>query len=108
MPTYEYECQSCGHQFELRQGFDAESSTLCPQCKGESRRVFSPVPVIFKGSGWYVTDYAHKNSTLSGSEKRENGDKEAASASKSETTKAPAPTQQAPSPSTPSEKRASE
>ena len=61
MPRYDYECDSCGHQFELRQGFDAERWTDCPRCAGTSRRKFHVVPIIYKGSGFYTTDYAHKN-----------------------------------------------
>jgi putative FmdB family regulatory protein len=62
VPVYDYECEECGHRFELRQGFDAPSETVCPRCKSRARRRFHSVGVIFKGSGWYATDYAHKNS----------------------------------------------
>ncbi len=57
MPVYEYECGKCACRFDLRQGFDASPEAICPQCKGIARRVFAPVPVIFKGSGFYVNDY---------------------------------------------------
>jgi putative FmdB family regulatory protein len=57
MPLYEYECEKCARRFELRQGFDAGMMAECPECKSRSRRVFVPVPIIFKGSGFYVTDY---------------------------------------------------
>ena len=65
MPVYEYHCKQCGHRFELRQGFDSEPAAPCPECKEIANRQISLVPVIFKGSGWYVTDYARRNSTLS-------------------------------------------
>ena len=56
MPIYEYQCENCSCRFELKQGFSDNSKVKCPQCKGKSKRIFSPVPVIFKGSGFYVTD----------------------------------------------------
>ena len=57
MPIYEYECKSCHHRFEKRQGFHDEPKADCPQCKGKSRRIIHPAPVIFKGKGFYVTDH---------------------------------------------------
>ena len=56
MPIYEYECFSCGARFERRQKFDEEPVGICPSCQGKARRVIHCVPVIFKGSGFYVTD----------------------------------------------------
>jgi len=56
MPVYEYECGHCSFRFEMRQGFDEEPQAMCPQCQGRARRVFHSTPVIFKGSGFYVTD----------------------------------------------------
>ncbi len=61
MPIYDYQCAECGHRFELRQGFDAEPVEVCPRCQGQARRRFHSVAVIYKGSGFYTTDYAHKN-----------------------------------------------
>ena len=55
MPTYEYACNSCGHEFEAFQSFSEAALTECPQCKGEVRKVFSNVGVVFKGSGFYKT-----------------------------------------------------
>lgn len=60
MPVYEYECLNCAERFEVRRGFDDSSSVSCPRCKCEARRIFSPVPIIFKGSGFYVTDNRDK------------------------------------------------
>ena len=62
MPFYEYECNDCSSQFEMRCGFD-ESEMPCPQCQGKARRIFSAVPIIFKGSGFYVTDSRKNGST---------------------------------------------
>ncbi len=56
MPIYEYECGLCHFDFERRQRFDEEPVALCPKCQGKARRVLHSVPVIFKGSGFYVTD----------------------------------------------------
>lgn len=57
MPLYEYECESCSHRFELRKSFNEGASATCPHCKKAAQRVFAPVPIVFKGSGFYVTDY---------------------------------------------------
>ena len=56
MPTYEYECSLCHHRFERRQNVAEEPVAVCPKCQGKSRRVIHSVPVIFRGSGFYVTD----------------------------------------------------
>ena len=57
MPRYDYECLSCGHPFELRQTFHEAGVGACPLCSGKARRKFHAVPVIYKGSGFYTTDY---------------------------------------------------
>lgn len=56
MPLYVYKCKNCEHQFEVRQRFSDDPLTDCPTCTGEVYRVISPVGVVFKGSGFYVTD----------------------------------------------------
>lgn len=56
MPTYAYRCTACDHAFEAQQSFTDESLTVCPQCEGRLRKVFSSVGVVFKGSGFYRTD----------------------------------------------------
>ncbi len=56
MPVYEYECCDCSVQFELRRSFADDSEAYCPECRGAGHRLFSPVPIIFNGSGFYVTD----------------------------------------------------
>lgn len=56
MPIYEYECSVCQCRFERKQSFDAEPVAMCPECQGKARRVIHSIPVIFKGSGFYVTD----------------------------------------------------
>jgi putative FmdB family regulatory protein len=56
MPTYTYQCSDCGVSFEQFQRFSEDPLTTCPSCSGSVRRVLHPVGVVFKGSGWYVTD----------------------------------------------------
>ncbi len=75
MPIYEYECFGCGAHFERRQRFDEEPVNICPTCQGKTRRVIQCVPVIFKGSGFYVTDYP-KNGNSESSIKKPEGKKE--------------------------------
>ncbi len=61
MPLYEYECQVCGERFERIQRVDAEPVHSCPQCGGAVHRLMGVPALQFKGSGWYVTDYAKGN-----------------------------------------------
>ncbi len=64
MPTYEYKCRSCGHVFEAFQKITDAPLTKCPECGGELYRViYGGSGVIFKGSGWYVTDYGKGRSS---------------------------------------------
>lgn len=65
MPIYEYRCTKCAHEFEVRRGFSENSSTPCPNCQGEGQRLFSPVPIIFKGSGFYCTDHRKEDTSES-------------------------------------------
>ena len=83
MPTYDYECKSCKHRFEVRQGFHDDRVAYCPLCSQSAERQISLVPVIFKGSGWYVTDYAKKSSTSNAQTKET--DKDSKSSDKNST-----------------------
>ena len=56
MPTYQYACTECGDQLEVVQKFSDDPLTVCPACEGRLRKVFSPVGIVFKGSGFYRTD----------------------------------------------------
>ena len=56
MPTYQYQCLNCKSQFDLKQSFQDKPIAYCPTCHGTARRIFCPVPVLFKGPGFYVTD----------------------------------------------------
>ena len=80
MPTYEYECKKCGHEFERVQSMKDEPLKRCPKCKGAIRRkIGSGAGLLFKGSGFYITDY------------RSEGYKKAASSDKSPPPAAPKP-----------------
>ena len=70
MPRYDYECLSCSHVFELKQSFSAEPVADCLKCGSRSRRMFHAVPVIYKGSGFYTTDYARSSLRANGTGSR--------------------------------------
>jgi putative FmdB family regulatory protein len=67
MPLYEYECKKCGHRFEKIQKFSDKMVKKCPECGGQVEQMISAPAVQFKGSGWYVTDYAKKTSSAGSS-----------------------------------------
>src|SRR5215467_4039039 len=104
MPLYEYQCKKCHHRFERIQKFSDPHVKKCPECGGAVEQVISAPAVQFKGSGWYVTDYAKKSATGSASS---NGDskKESKGESKSESkTESKADTSKSESPSKKTEK----
>ncbi|PYX59695.1 MAG: transcriptional regulator [Acidobacteria bacterium] len=68
MPLYEYECKKCHHRFERIQKFSDRMVKKCPDCGGPVEQMISAPAVQFKGSGWYVTDYAKKSSAQSSSD----------------------------------------
>lgn len=63
MPLYEYQCDSCGHRFEVIQKFSDAPIDTCPKCGKAVHKLISSPAIQFKGSGWYITDYAKKDST---------------------------------------------
>ncbi len=67
MPNYEYLCKNCGHRFEQIRKFSDKQLRKCPECGGVIEQVISAPAVQFKGSGWYVTDYAKKGAASAGS-----------------------------------------
>jgi putative FmdB family regulatory protein len=79
MPTYEYACKDCGEHVEVVQSFKDEPLTECPACGGPLRKVFAPVGIVLKGSGFYKTD---NRPSKSGAKKESSGD---SSSSKSDT-----------------------
>lgn len=77
MPLYEYRCKQCGHQFEIIQSFSAPEVKVCQVCGGEVERLISAPAIQFKGSGWYVNDYAGKSKSggsKAGGSSSESGD----------------------------------
>ncbi len=76
MPLYEYECNDCGHRFERIQKFSDPLVSTCPVCDGEVRKLLSSPAIQFKGTGWYVTDYAKKprGDAQDGGERKAAGD----------------------------------
>jgi len=75
MPLYEYECTKCHHRFERIQKFSDPHVKSCPNCAGKVELVVSAPAVQFKGSGWYVTDYAKKSGSSSSSSSNGSSDK---------------------------------
>ena len=63
MPLYEYQCESCAHRFERIQKFSDPPLETCPVCGGPVRKLLSSPAIQFKGTGWYITDYARKSGT---------------------------------------------
>ena len=97
MPTYEYACPKCGHSFELVQSMKDEPIKKCPKCKktGVKRLVGAGAGLIFKGTGFYITDYKNKKEPAA---KPAGGDSKPAEATPA--TPAPVTKAQAPAPST--------
>ena len=84
MPTYQYRCTECGEQLEVVQKFSDDPLTECPACQGRLRKLFSPVGVVFKGSGFYKTD---SRSSSGSSTRKESSTTDAGSGSSDSTTK---------------------
>ena len=86
MPLYEYECKKCGHRFEKIQLFSDPMLKKCPECGGKIEQMISAPAIQFKGSGWYVNDYAKKPapSASSGKNGNEGGKTETVKAESSE------------------------
>lgn len=77
MPLYEYACEKCGHHFEKIEHVDASETKKCPKCGGKATRLLSAPAIQFKGTGWYVTDYAGKNSGNPGDGSSKSGEDKA-------------------------------
>ncbi len=92
MPRYDYRCTECITEFELVQKFSEAGSGECPSCGGAGQRVFHAVPVIYKGSGFYTTDYGRPKRPVEGKETEaassngssDSGDSSSSSSDKSE------------------------
>lgn len=82
MPLYEYQCDPCGHRFEVIQKFSDPLIGICPLCGGPVKKLPSSPAIQFKGSGWYITDYARKGkpgATTEKSGKTESGESKGSS-----------------------------
>lgn len=90
MPIYEYQCQQCGHRMEAIQKLHDKPFTKCPECKGALKKLISSPAFQFKGTGWYVTDYAAKkggesrDSEAKGSKSKDGGESGGSSGAGSE------------------------
>ncbi|MHB1357496.1 MAG: FmdB family zinc ribbon protein [Anaerolineae bacterium] len=86
MPKYDYRCKKCGIVFERYQRFSEEPITCCPECDGTVYRLISPVGIVFKGSGFYITDHRNNSTAMLPGTKKTEG--ESATETKTDT---PAP-----------------
>ena len=77
MPLYEYQCEACAYRFEQIRRFSDPPLTTCPECEGPVRKLLSSPAIQFKGTGWYVTDYARQSKK----DPADSGDSKAAKAS---------------------------
>ncbi len=93
MPIYTYRCENCGIQFDRRQKFSDDPLTICPECEAEAlRKVYQPVGIVFKGSGFYATDNRspsgmERASSDNGDSKSESSTEKKDSSAKKETSK---------------------
>lgn len=87
MPIYEYECRRCGHRFELIQKFSDKRRKRCPECRGAVDRLISPPAIRFKGTGWYVTDYAKKKQPPEGEQGEPTADTKKSASEKTDSKK---------------------
>lgn len=88
MPLYEYQCDACAHRFEVIQKFSDAPIEVCPKCGGTVKKLLSSPAIQFKGTGWYITDYARKGSdsaTTKSGEAKSDSTAESKSETKSET-----------------------
>ena len=92
MPIYVYQCDTCGLTFEHRQRMADDPLVDCPECDGRLHRVIQPVGIVFKGSGFYVTDNRSKSSTALPGKKETETTKSDSKPEKSESTEKPAST----------------
>jgi putative FmdB family regulatory protein len=95
MPTYEYRCKKCGEHLEVVQSFSDAPLKVCPNCKGQLQKVFSPVGIVFKGSGFYKTDNRGGKSGAKPVEKKD----DSSSSSSSSTSSSSDSSSSSPSPS---------
>ena len=93
MPLYEYQCETCHHQFEVRQKFSDPLIDKCVRCGKGVRKLISAPGIMFKGSGWYVTDYSNKLKDPGQAKESDGQAKEGKDKPGSESEKTPAPSE---------------
>ena len=102
MPTYEYRCKTCGHHLEVVQSFKDDPLTECPECQGQLKKVFSPIGISFKGSGFYRNDSrSGSGSSSSGGTGGTDATKSESSSGSSDSSSSPAKSDSGSSSSTP-------
>jgi putative FmdB family regulatory protein len=106
VPIYEYQCESCTDKFEIKQGMKDDPLTVCPRCGKPVQRLISSPAIMFKGSGWYVTDYSDKMKPSAGNEvpiatTEEKKEQVPSTSDQKTTSTAPTTTQASPSSSVP-------
>jgi putative FmdB family regulatory protein len=101
MPLYEYECDANGHRFEVIQKFSDPLVDKCPTCGSTVHKLFASPAIQFKGSGWYITDYARKDSAAAG---KSGPPKEGAAETKKSDSSASSSTSDSAAPSSPAKK----
>ena len=87
MPRYDYRCTVCGNTFELVQSFKEAGKGACPECQGAGQRLYHAVPVIYKGSGFYTTDYGRPKPPIENGNKQDPDSKSKDTESSDSTTK---------------------
>ncbi len=108
MPLYTYRCDNCGVQFDQQQKFTDNSLTVCPECgKKKLHKVYSPVGIVFKGSGFYATDHKSPSGMKYGAKSEEKSDSSSGEKPAESTVKKDAPTESKPAPSEKTESPAS-
>ena len=87
MPLYEYQCDTCAHRFEVIQKFSDAPIEVCPKCGGPVKKLLSSPAIQFKGTGWYITDYARKSdsATTKSGEAKSDSTSDSKSEAKTET-----------------------
>ncbi len=100
MPTYEYNCTQCGNRFEIHQSIKDDPIETCPRCGGQVKKVYSPIGIAFKGSGFYKTD-SRKSSSSSKSPSPATGESPANSVTGTESASTPEKPKSEPSQTTP-------
>ena len=85
MPLYEYQCDACGPRFEVIKKYSDPPLKICPKCGGAVHKLQSAPAIQFKGSGWYITDYARKDSGSRGSEPKSGSSGEESKSAANET-----------------------